>query len=158
MVGAVQGGACPNCPTPAGVIAAARLWVETLRERLRDHRAVAEAYTNPDGSHPRLELYEAGQSFIANSQPWGAAAREAQTHPDMYAAYVDGLIPMLVEEQVDLVNWYSFMTDQDPTLGVSVGFGIWNDMTQRITLPVREPYLHEGAPKAAAIYRGPPLR
>jgi PKD repeat protein len=149
---------CPNCPSPAQVIAAARDSIETLRGHIRDHARVAAAYTNPDGSHPSLELYEAGQSFIANYQPWGDAARAAQVHPDMYAAYVDGLIPMLVEEGVELVNWYSFMTDQDPTLGVSVGFGVWNDMSQTLTLPVREPYLHEGVPKAAAIYRGPPAR
>lgn len=151
-------GSCPNCPTPAEVIAAARLWIETLRLRLREHRLLTERHFNPDGSHPKLVLYEAGQSFIANAEPWGDAARAAQVHPDMYAAYVDGLIPMLVEEGVELVNWYSFMTDQDPTLGVSVGFGIWNDMEQELTLPVREPYVHEGVPKAAAIYRGPPLR
>jgi hypothetical protein len=70
---------------------------------------------------------------------------------------VDGLVPMLVEEGVDVVNWYSFMTDQDPSHGVDVGFGIWNDMGQSLTLPVPEPYLDEGVPKAAAIYRGPPL-
>jgi len=76
----------------------------------------------------------------------------------MYRAYVDGLIPLLVEEGVELVNWYSFMTDQDPQHGVDVGFGIWNDMRQTLTLPVVEPYLDEGLPKAAAVYRGPPRR
>jgi hypothetical protein len=30
-------------------------------------------------------------------------------------------------------------------------------MDQAITLPVPEPYLDEGAPKAAAIYKLPPL-
>jgi hypothetical protein len=48
------------------------------------------------------------------------------------------------------------MTDQDPRFGVGIGYGVWNDMGQRITLPVPEPYVDEGAPKAAAIYRGPP--
>jgi len=33
-------------------------------------RAVAEAFLNPDGSHPRLELYEAGQAFDARGEPW----------------------------------------------------------------------------------------
>ena len=155
LVGA-SASSCPNCPTPAEVIAAARLSLADLRPLLRAHRALADGYTNLDGSHPRLELYEAGQSFDAGAQPWGDAARAAQVHPDMYYAYVDGLIPLLVEEGVDVVNWYSFMTDQDPSFGVSVGYGIWNDMVQTITLPVSEPYLDEGAPKAAAIYRGPP--
>jgi PKD repeat protein len=149
-------GSCPNCPTPLEVIDAAWLSLDELRPRLRDHRLVAEAYVNPDGSHPRLELYEAGQSFDAQGAPWAEAAREAQVLPEMYDAYVSGLIPMLVEEQVDVVSWYSFMTDQDPSHGVDVGFGIWNDMSQAITLPVPEPYLDEGVPKAAAIYRGPP--
>jgi len=63
-----------------------------------------------------------------------------------------------VDEGVDVANWYSFMTDQDPAFGVGVGFGIWNDMGQAITLPVGDAYLDEGAPKAAAVYRGPPQR
>ena len=138
------------------VIDAAWLSLGELRMRLREHRLVAEAYLNPDGSHPRLEVYEAGQSFDALGAPWAEAARAAQVLPQMYDAYVEGLIPMLVEEGVELVNWYSFMTNQDPSHGVDVGFGIWNDMSQTITLPVPETYRDEGAPKAAAIYRGPP--
>jgi PKD repeat protein len=151
-----EAGSCPNCPTPEEVIAAALLSLDELRVRLRELRAVAEAYRNPDGSHPRLVVYEAGQSFDAQGAPWAPAARAAQVVPGMYDAYVTGLIPMLVEEGVELVNWYSFMTDQDPSHGVDVGFGIWNDMSQTITLPVPESYVDEGAPKAAAIYRGPP--
>ena len=150
-------GACPNCPTPEEVIAAAWLSLDELRVRLREHRLVAEAFLNPDGSHPRLEVYEAGQSFDAQGAPWADAARAAQVRPGMYDAYVTGLIPMLVEEGVEVVSWYSFMTDQDPSHGVDVGFGIWNDMSQSITLPVPEPYRDEGVPKAAAIYRGPPM-
>src|SRR5262245_41422810 len=153
--GAVPG-SCPNCPTPEEVIAGAWLSFDELRVRLREHRLVAEAYRNPDGSHPRLEVYEAGQSFDAQGAPWAGAARHAQVRPQVYDAYALGLIPFLVEEGVELVDWYSFMTDQDPSHGVDVGFGIWNDMSQSITLPVPEPYLDEGAPKAAAIYRGPP--
>ena len=65
------------------------------------------------------------------------------------------LIPMLIEEGVSLVNWYSFMTDQDaPGLDA---FGAWNDMDQTLTLPVALPYLDEGAPKAAVVCLGPPL-
>jgi PKD repeat protein len=155
-LGGAGPGACPSCPTPEEVIEAAWLSFDELRARLREHREVAQSHVNPDGSHPRLEVYEAGQSFDAQGAPWAEAAREAQLLPQMYDAYVDGLIPLLVEERVDVVSWYSFMTDQDPSHGVDVGFGIWNDMSQSITLPVPEPYLHEGAPKAAAIYRGPP--
>ncbi len=151
-------GACPNCPTPDQVIAAALSSLGELRLLLREHRELAERHVNPDGSHPRLELYECGQAFDARGEPWGVAAREAQVLPAMYAAFVDGLVPMLIEEGVALVNWYSFMTDPDPSHGVDVGYGIWDDMHQTITLPVPEPYLDEGAPKAAAIYRGPPLR
>jgi len=151
-------GSCPNCPSPEEVLAAAWASFDDLRPLLREHRAIADEYLNPDGSHPHLELYECGQSFDARGDPWGPAARAAQDLPAMYSAFVDGLVPMLVEEGVEVVNWYSFMSDPDPSQGVDVGFGIWNDMSQRITLPVVEPYLDEGAPKAAAVYRGPPLR
>jgi hypothetical protein len=141
---------CPHCPDAEEVIAAALLSLAELRPLLREHRVVADSYTNPDGSPPRLELYECGQSFDASAGPWSAAAHGAQVLPSMYHAFVDGLIPMLVEEGVDVANWYSFMTDQDPSYGVGVGFGIWNDMSQSITLPVTEPYVDQGAPKAAA--------
>jgi PKD repeat protein len=153
-----SGSDCPRCPTPEEVIAAGRESIAVQAPLLRAHRGVAEGYTNPDGSHPRLELYEAGQSFDSNFAPWIGAAQAAQVHPDMYRAYVDDLIPMLVREGAEVVSWYSLMTDQDPSFGVSIGFGIWNDMLQAITLPVPEPYLDEGAPKAAAIYRGPPRK
>jgi PKD repeat protein len=155
MEGAAPG-SCPNCPTPEEVLDAAWLSFAELGEHLRAHRAVADGHLNPDGSHPRLELYECGQAFDARGQPWGAVAREAQSLPGMYAAYVDGLIPMLVEAGVERVHWYSFMTDPDPSHGVDVGYGIWDHMQQTLTLPVPDPYLDEGAPKAAAIYRGPP--
>lgn len=147
---------CPNCPTPLEVLEASWLSLDALRPNLLEQRLLAGEYRNPDGTHPRLELYEAGQAFDAKGGPWARAARAAQSLPEMYDAYVEGLIPLLVESGVELVNWYSFMTDQDPNHGVSVGFGIWNDMQQTITLPVPSPYLDEGAPKAAAIYRGPP--
>lgn len=152
------GGACPNCPTPEAVLASAWDSLPRLRQGLRAHRALADRWWNPDGSHPALELYECGQSFDALGAPWGGAARDAQTLPGMYALLVDGLVPLLVAEGVELANWYSFMTDQSPNNGVSVGFGLWNDMRQSITLPVPDVYLDEGAPKAAAVYRGPPRR
>ena len=157
MQGATPGN-CPNCPTPLEVIAAARESIDELRLLVREHRELAERWLNPDGSHPSLELYECGQAFDAHGDPWGPAAREAQTLPAMYAAFVDDLVPMLVEEGVAVVSWYSFMTDPDPSHGVDVGYGIWDHMQQPLTLPVPEPYLDEGVPKAAAIYRGPPPR
>jgi PKD repeat protein len=150
-------GSCPNCPSPEEVLAAATLSFEGLRQSLRAHRGVADGHVNPDGSRPRLVLYEAGQSFDARGAPWGAAARAAQVLPEMYRAYVEGLVPLLVEEGVELVDWYSFMTDPDPSHGVDVGFGIWDHMDQTLTLPVGELYRDEGVPKAAAIYRGPPV-
>jgi hypothetical protein len=149
-------GSCPNCPTPEEVLGAAWLSFEELLATLLDHAAAAREHTNPDGSHPVLELYECGQAFDAGDSPWRAAAQAAQGLPGMYDAYVEGLIPLLVESGVARVNWYSFMTDQDPNHGVGIGYGLWNDMGQSLTLPVPEPYVHEGAPKAAAIYRGPP--
>ncbi len=146
---------CPNCPTPEEVLASARLFIPTLREDLDRHRRLLESWTNPDGSHPAFVLYEAGPSFRSGFQPWAGAAKAAQLLPGMFDALVQDLVPLLVEEGVDLVHWYSFMTDQDPQ-GLDP-FGMWNDMGQELGLPVAEPYLDEGAPKAAAICLGPPL-
>jgi hypothetical protein len=56
---------------------------------------------------------------------------------------------------VSLVNWYSFMTDQD-TPNVD-SFGFFNDMGESVSEPVTRPYVHEGAPKAAVMLLGPPL-
>ncbi|MEW6072360.1 MAG: PKD domain-containing protein [Planctomycetota bacterium] len=151
-------GECPNCPTVEEVIAASRDRIPDLRALVQVHRNIADNYTNPDSSHPRLELYEGGQGIVAGFQPWVDAANAAQVHPLMYDAYVLDMIPMLVEEGVDVMNWLAFMTDQDPIGGGGYGpFGIWNDMNQTITLPVPDVYVDEGAPKAAAIYKGPPL-
>mgnify|MGYP003393718521 CR=1 FL=1 len=150
MAGATKT-ACPNCPTPLQVIQAARLSLPRLRQGLREHRVMATQ------RGAKLELYEAGQSFLAGFQPWGTSARQAQYLPELYDAYVNDIIPMLVDEGVDLVNWYSFMNEQSPLSGTpSVGFGCWDNMDQTITLPVPASYLDERAPKAAAIYRGPP--
>jgi len=151
------GESCPRCPDVGEVIAASLETIETLGPALKAHRDVALRWWNPDGSHPALELYEAGQSFLAGQSPWRRTAQEAQRHPDLYYAYVDHLIPTMVEAGVDRVHWYSFMTEQNPDSGVSIGFGIWGGMDEVLTLPVIEPYLDEGLPKAAAVYREPPL-
>ena len=159
MVGAnPQTGACPNCPTLAEVLAASRARIEEMRPLVREHRRIADAWVNPDQSRPMLIAYEGGQHIVAGFQPWGDEASAAQVHPHMYAAYVEDLIPLLVAEGVEVIHWYSFMSDQDPSGGNGAGpFGVWNDMAQLITLPVPDPYVHEGIPKASAIYRGPPL-
>ncbi|MEW6072361.1 MAG: hypothetical protein AB1726_07135 [Planctomycetota bacterium] len=152
-------GECPNCPTVEEVIAASRDRIADLRRLLRAHRELADRYTNPDGSHPALEIYEGGQGIVAGFQPWVGPANLAQRHPRMYDAYVHDLVPMLIEEGVAVVNWFCFMTDQNPIGGGGIGpFGIWNDMNQTITLPVPEEYRDEGAPKAAALCQGPPRR
>ena len=150
------GESCPRCPDVGEVIAASIETIDTIGLALKAHRDVALGWRNPDGSHPALELYEAGQSFLAGQSPWRSLAQEAQRHPDMYYAYVDHLIPTMVEAGVERVHWYSFMTEQNPDSGVSIGFGIWGGMDEVLTLPVIEPYIDEGLPKAAAVYRGPP--
>lgn len=157
LVGA-SGQTCPSCPSAEEVVASARLAIPDLAPHLAAHRALADAYANPDGSHPALELYEAGQAFVANFQPWWTAAAEAQRIPAMFQAYVDDFVPLLVEQGVDVVNWYSFLSDYDAHGNGTGPFGHWDRMDQTITLPVSEPYLDEGAPKAAAIYKLPPLR
>lgn len=149
-------GECPSCPTADEILVAARAEIPSLRPGLEAHRTLADTYINPDGSSPRLVLYEAGQSFKSLFQPWAPQANLAQSKSAMYDAYTNDLIPLLVEEGVDEILWYSFMTNQTPD--VLVPYGIWNDMNQLITSPVPENYVPEGAPKAAAIYRGPPLR
>ncbi len=156
LVGA-DNDSCPNCPSPLQVIDAARQSLPIVRTGIRDHAALAASWTNPDGSHPRLVLYEGGQSFVAGFQPWADAASAAQSHAELFHLYVDEIVPMLVEEGVDLINWYSFMTSQSVQGGGGVGpFGHWDNMNQTITLPVTLPYVDEGAPKAAALCLGPP--
>ncbi len=146
---------CISCPVADDIIEAARAEIPALRPGLMAHRDLADGYINPDGSSPRLVLYEGGQSFKSIFQPWSRQANLAQSKAGMYAAYTDDLIPLLIEVGVDEVIWYSFMTDQTPD--VIAPFGVWNDMNQKITYPVPEEYQSEGAPKAAAIYRAPPL-
>jgi hypothetical protein len=151
-------GACPNCPMPFQVLNAAQASISEVRQKLRLNKLVADLWVNPDGSRPRFAVYEAGQSFVAGFQPWADAANAAQVLPRMYDIYTQHLVPMLIQEDVTLVNWYSFMTDQELQGANGIGpFGIWDNMSQQITLPVPAVYVDEGAPKAAAIYRGPPL-
>jgi hypothetical protein len=150
---------CPNCPTPEEVVQASLQSIPVLDARFGDHLQVARSYVNPDGSSPALELYEAGASYIAGFQPWAGAAATAQSIPAMYHAYVDDVIPTMVANGVTLVNWYSFVSSYDVQGGSGAGpFGHWDNMNQTITLPVPDVYVDEGAPKAAAIYRGPPSR
>ncbi len=150
-------GDCPNCPTPEAVVESARRRIADLDLKLLEHQLVAASYTNPDGTHPRLELYEAGASFVAGFQPWGPAANQAQRLPSMYDAYVLDFVPALAARGVGTVNWYSFMT-AGSTQGNGDAFGHWERMDQDLTLPVPDVYRNEGAPKAAAIYRLPPRR
>ncbi len=157
MVDAVPGGGCPNCPTPEGVIESARRRIQDLDLKLLEHQLITATFTNPDGSHPRLELYEAGASFVAGFQPWGPAANQAQRLPALYDAYVQDFVPALIARGVEGVLWYSFMANGE-TQGSGGPFGHWERMDQSITLPVPEVYVDEGAPKAAAIYRLPPRR
>ena len=156
LVGASPGN-CPNCPTPLDVIAAGRQSISELSLLLRAHRQLARTILNADGTSRSFAVYEAGQHFLPGFQPWGEAAIQAQRHPDMFDAYVSDLVPMLVAEQVDVVNWYSFIYDNGTGGGADGPFGHWDNMNQSITLPVPDPYLDEGVPKAAAIYKGPPL-
>jgi PKD repeat protein len=151
-----DGTRCPNCPSPEGVIESARTRLAELEPKLLEHRVIVEAYVNPDGSHPRFELYEGGASFDAGFLPWGLAASQAQRLPEMYDLYVRDYVPALIRQGVAVVTWYSFMTDN--TQGAAGPFGHWNRMDQTLTLPVPDVYVDEGAPKAAAICRPPPRR
>ncbi|NOT29312.1 MAG: hypothetical protein HOP15_02555 [Planctomycetes bacterium] len=147
--------ACPNCPDTTALLDSASARVESLRPKLRAHREIADAWLNPDGSNPAFELYEGGMHLRAHRRPWAAAGRAAQTDPRVFEMLTNQYVPMLMEEGVELLNWYSFMSDQDaPRVDAH---GIWNDMDQELTLPVQQPYEDEGAPKAAVVYLGPPL-
>jgi len=148
-------GACPSCPDAAGLLASARNAVDTLRPLIAQHRDLAQGWLNPDGSRPALVLYEGGLNLKSAGEPWAAAARELQKWPELFELFQGRYFPMLAQEGVDLVNWYSFMSDQDaPTVDA---YGVWNDMGQTITLPVCALYRDEGAPKAAVVCLGPPL-
>jgi PKD repeat protein len=149
---------CPGCPTPEEVVEASLLSIPVIAARLAEHSGIARSFHNADGSSPVLELYEAGAYFVAGYQPWAGAAAAAQSIPSMYDAYVQHLVPALVAEDVALVNWYSFVSSHGMQGASGSGpFGHWDNMDETITLPVPEPYVHEGAPKAAAIYRLPPV-
>ena len=146
---------CPNCPAPDDLIATAGAAVDVLRPLLARHHDSARTWLNPDGSRPALVLYEAGLNLKSIGQPWAAAARAVQTDARLFELFAERFVPMLVQQDVELIHWYSFMTDQDsPSVDA---FGLWNDMDQALTLPVVKPYAHEGAPKAAALCMGPPL-
>ena len=148
-------GSCPNCPDAAGLLASARNAVDTLRPLIQQHRDIAQSWLNPDGTSPALVLYEGGLNLKSAGEPWAAAARELQTWPELYELFQGRYFPMLAQEEVALVNWYSFMSDQDaPTVDA---YGVWNDMRQEIKLPVAREYKDEGAPKAAVVCLGPPL-
>ena len=153
-------GYCPNCPTVEEVIEASRNRIDDLRPLVGMHRTICDNWENPDDGSPLdLEIYEGGQGIVAGFQPWVAEANAAQIHPLMYDAYVLDYIPMLIDNGVDVINWFCFTGDQAPIGGGGVGpFGYWNDMDQTISLPVPDPYVDEGAPKVAAVYRGPPLK
>jgi PKD repeat protein len=153
MLDATQG-YCPNCPLPEEVIESARARIVELDLKLLEHQLIASAHQNPDGTTPRLELYEAGASFAAGFQPWGTAANQAQRLPGMYDAYVSDLLPALLVRGVDTVLWYSFIADGGANNAGQ--FGHWERMDQTLTLPVADAYHDEGVPKAAAIYRLPP--
>jgi hypothetical protein len=146
---------CPNCPTPDDLLATAEAAVHQLHPLLVRHRNIARGWLNPDGSHPALELYEVGVDLKSGGQPWAAAARAVQTDARLFGVLADRFVPMLIRSDVELIHWYSFMTDQDSTS--LDAFGLWNDMDQALTLPVVKPYAHEGAPKAAVVCMGPPL-
>jgi len=148
-------GSCPNCPGVDGLLDSARNAIATLRPLLLQHRDLAATWTNPGGTHPALELYEAGLNLKSIGQPWAPEARALQTDPRVFGLLADEMVPMLIETGVSLVNWYSFMSDQDSTLVDA--FGFWNDMNQGLALPVARPYTHQGAPKAAFLCLGPPL-
>ncbi len=150
------GPTCPNCPTAEEVVESARKDIAELGGKLLRHSLLARTRVNPDGSCARLELYEGGASFESGSQPWGLAAMQAQRLPQMYEAYVLDLVPTLIANGVDTMNWYSFITEGNQ--GNSGPFGHWLRMDQTITLPVPEVYVDEGLPKVAAIYRLPPRR
>jgi hypothetical protein len=153
LAGSSQG-VCPSCPDTDGLFANLEGAVEFLRPLLAQHRAIADAWVNPDGSHPALELYEGGLNLKSRARPWAAAADAVHADPRLFALLTERFVPMLVDTGVARINWYSFMTDQDsPTLDA---YGVWNDMEQRLTRPVVRPYVHQGAPKAAAVYLGPP--
>ncbi|NOT29311.1 MAG: hypothetical protein HOP15_02550 [Planctomycetes bacterium] len=148
-------GACPNCPSPSQLLDAAGATLDRLRPLLAQHATLAQGWLNPDGSNPALELYEAGLNLKSAGRPWAAAARALQSDARLFELFSARFVPMLVEEGVELVNWYSFMSDQDaPTVDA---FGFWNDMDQSLTLPIHLPYSDEGAPKAALVCLGPPL-
>jgi len=148
-------GSCPNCPDADALLDLIDAAVDLARPKVEQHRSIAQQWTNPDGSHPSLVLYEGGINLKAANRPWLQAAIEVQTRPELFAILHDRYVPMLVDTGVERIHWYSFMTDQDaPTVDA---FGFWNDMEQSVTLPVVMPYKDEGTPKGSLLNLGPPM-
>jgi hypothetical protein len=145
---------CPNCPGVDDLLAVADAAVDAIQPRLQRHAEFAASWLNPDGSSPTVEMYEAGLNMKSENRPWDQAAQDLQTRPEVFTLLSERLVPMMIEQGVSRVNWYSFMTDQNS--GLVDTFGFWNDMNQEITLPVGLPYEHEGAPKASFLSLGPP--
>jgi hypothetical protein len=75
-----------------------------------------------DHGVPYFACYEAGQSLIAGSHPWRAAAIAAQRTEWMGDLY-RGIRRVAESAGVDLLCWYSAATSQEPPVGTDV-FGL----------------------------------
>ena len=95
-------------PTQDELFASAQNRLAEVAQKLCEHRTIC----NNHGVR-FMAVYEAGQSFEAQSHPWGTAARAAQREEWMGDLYRQ-LRGTLEANGVTLANWYSLMTDQNP--------------------------------------------
>lgn len=79
-----------------------------LRLKLDAHRNILKAH-----NVPFFGVYEAGQSLISQGRPWKKTACEVQRSERMGTLY-KMIRQTLIDAKVDVANWYSACTDQDP--------------------------------------------
>lgn len=148
---------CPNCPADyTEVIASLQAQLPNLSVQLQAHDAIIRAYVNPSGTPPVHMSYEGNISVVPGNEPWGPIALPLHRSPELFDFLVDDFLPVIRGAGVQFIVWFCGFTDQD-SLGPFLGnFGVWETLDDTITLPVPDPYVHEGFPKAAAVYKGEP--
>lgn len=130
--------AAGSVPTQHGLRASCMARLEEIAApnptRSGNH-GVLWAHKNIIASHdvPYFACYEAGQSLIAGSHPWRAAALAAQSTEWMGELY-RGIRRVAEAAGVDLLNWYSAASDQTPSDPRVDVFGLLEstDLTQML--------------------------
>ena len=98
-----------------GIIPSEQSLMDSLFSNLPALRLKLDAHRNILKAHgvPYFGVYECGQSLISQGRPWKKTACEVQRSDAMGDLY-RAIRVHLKDAQVDVCNWYSAATDQDP--------------------------------------------